>query len=81
MSDLEARVRQIVAEQIGVNEDQLTAGARLTDDLGADSLDFVELTMALEEAFGVEIPDSEGEKMRTFGDVLLYVKQHAKSAA
>eukprot|EP00389_Voromonas_pontica_P009382 GDKH01014260.1.p2 GENE.GDKH01014260.1~~GDKH01014260.1.p2 ORF type:complete len:72 (-),score=21.24 GDKH01014260.1:31-246(-) len=65
MSDIEARVREIVVEQLGVNADEVTADASFIDDLGADSLDTVELVMALEEAFECEIPDEEAEKITT----------------
>ncbi|HCN99165.1 MAG TPA: acyl carrier protein, partial [Methylophaga sp.] len=61
MSDIEARVKEIVVEQLGVNADEVTADASFIDDLGADSLDTVELVMALEEAFECEIPDEEAE--------------------
>ncbi len=72
------KIREIVVEQLGVAEDQVTMESSFVDDLGADSLDIVELVMALEEAFGVEIPDSEAEKISTVGDVVEYVKNLQK---
>ncbi len=72
------KIREIVVEQLGVEEDQVTMESSFVDDLGADSLDIVELVMALEEAFGVEIPDSEAEKISTVGDVVEYVKNIQK---
>ena len=72
------KIREIVVEQLGVEEDQVTMESSFVDDLGADSLDIVELVMALEEAFGVEIPDSEAEKISTVGDVVEYVKNLQK---
>jgi len=76
MDDIEARVRQIMVEQLGVSEDELTPNADIEQDLGADSLDRVQLTMALEEAFGIEIPDEDAEKIRTVQQVIDYVKTH-----
>ncbi len=73
MSDIEARVREIVVEQLGVNADQVTADASFIDDLGADSLDTVELVMALEEAFECEIPDEEAEKITTVKEAVAYI--------
>lgn len=72
------KIREIVVEQLGVEEDKVTLESSFVDDLGADSLDIVELVMALEEAFGVEIPDSEAEKISTVGDVVEYVKNLQK---
>jgi acyl carrier protein len=72
------KIRDIVVEQLGVDEDKVTMESSFVDDLGADSLDIVELVMALEEAFGVEIPDSEAEKISTVGDVVEYVKSIQK---
>lgn len=72
------KIRDIVVEQLGVDEDKVTMESSFVDDLGADSLDIVELVMALEEAFGVEIPDSEAEKISTIGDVVEYVKNIQK---
>jgi len=73
MSDIEARVREIVVEQLGVNADEVTADASFIDDLGADSLDTVELVMALEEAFECEIPDEEAEKITTVKEAVSYI--------
>jgi acyl carrier protein len=73
MSDIEARVREIVVEQLGVNADEVTADASFIDDLGADSLDTVELVMALEEAFECEIPDEEAEKITTVKEAVTYI--------
>ncbi len=72
------KIRDIVVEQLGVDEDQVTLESSFVDDLGADSLDVVELVMALEEAFGVEIPDADAEKISTVGDVVEYVKNLQK---
>ena len=70
------KVKAIIVEQLGVEEDSVTAEASFIDDLGADSLDIVELIMALEEEFDLEIPDEEAEKIRTVGDVVEYIKNH-----
>ncbi len=72
------KIRDIVVEQLGVDADKVTMESSFVDDLGADSLDIVELVMALEETFGVEIPDSEAEKISTVGDVVEYVKNIQK---
>ncbi len=72
------KVKQIIAEQLGVDENEVTPSASFVDDLGADSLDQVELVMALEEAFGVEIPDEDAEKIRTVQDAIDYIDKHAK---
>ena len=68
------RIKDIIVEQLGVNADQINPGAKFIEDLGADSLDIVELIMALEEEFGTEIPDEEGEKLQTVGDVAKYIE-------
>jgi acyl carrier protein len=73
--DIEARVKEIIVEQLGVNEEQITPEASFIDDLGADSLDTVELVMAFEEKFDIEIPDEDAEKMRTVGDAVSYLKE------
>lgn len=73
MSEREAKVKQIIAEKLGVGEDKVTPQASFVDDLGADSLDQVELIMALEDEFGVEIPDEDAEKMKTVKDALDYL--------
>ena len=80
MSDkpLEQRVKDIIVEQLGVKPDQVTPAAKFIEDLGADSLDTVELVMALEEEFGREIPDEEAEKLQSVGDVIKYVEESQK---
>lgn len=70
------KVKEIIIEQLGVAEDAVTEDAAFIDDLGADSLDIVELIMALEEEFDIEIPDSDAEKVVTVGDVVEYIKDH-----
>ncbi len=72
---IEQRVKDIIVEQLGVNADQVTAEAKFIEDLGADSLDIVELVMALEEEFGNEIPDEQAEKLLTVGDVIKYIEE------
>ena len=74
MSDIEARVKAIVVEQLGVSEDEVTNTSSFIDDLGADSLDTVELVMALEEEFGAEIPDKEAEKITTVQAAIDFIK-------
>ena len=76
MSTTAEKVKKIVVEQLGVPEDQVTEDAKFIDDLGADSLDQVELVMAFEEEFGVEIPDTEAEKIKTIKDVVDYIEAH-----
>lgn len=71
-------VKKVVVEQLGVSESEVTREASYVDDLGADSLDTVELVMALEESFGMEIPDEDAEKARTIGDTINYIMSHAK---
>jgi acyl carrier protein len=78
MSDIEARVRKIVADQLGVAEADIKNESSFVDDLGADSLDTVELVMALEEDFGTEIPDDEAEKITTVQLAIDYVTAHKK---
>ena len=68
------RVKEIIVEQLGVNPDQVTSEAKFIEDLGADSLDTVELVMAFEEEFGAEIPDEDAEKLQTVGDVVKYIE-------
>jgi acyl carrier protein len=70
-------VKKIIAEQLGVEEDEVTSEASFVEDLGADSLDTVELVMALEEEFGIEIPDEDAEKILTVGKALDYIKEKA----
>jgi acyl carrier protein len=74
-SDIPARVKKIVVEHLGVDEDKVTDGASFIDDLGADSLDTVELVMAFEEEFGCEIPDEAAEKILTVKDAVNYIEQ------
>ena len=71
---IEQRVKEIIVEQLGVKPDQVTPEAKFIEDLGADSLDTVELVMALEEEFGQEIPDEEAEKLQSVGDVIKYIE-------
>ena len=73
---IEARVRSIIADQLGVSEDEIKPESKFIEDLGADSLDIVELIMAMEEEFETEIPDEEAEKIRTVNDATFYVKAH-----
>jgi acyl carrier protein len=80
MPSVEERVKQIIVEQLGVDEGEVTANASFVDDLGADSLDTVELVMAFEEAFDVEIPDEDAEKIRTVKDAVDYVGKNSKGA-
>jgi acyl carrier protein len=75
---VEQRVKDIIVEQLGVNADQVTPDAKFIDDLGADSLDIVELIMALEEEFGIEVPDNEAEKLQSVGDVVKYIEENQK---
>ena len=77
MSDVAERVRKIVIDHLGVDEGKVTEGASFIDDLGADSLDTVELVMAFEEAFGVEIPDDAAEKIVTVKDAIDYIDRNA----
>jgi acyl carrier protein len=77
MASVFDRVKGIVVDQLGVAEEEVTAEASFVDDLGADSLDVVELVMALEEEFGVEIPDEDAEKIITVGEAVKYIESHA----
>ena len=79
MASVEERVKQIIVEQLGVDEAEVTPTASFVDDLGADSLDTVELVMAFEEAFEIEIPDEDAENIRTVQDAVTYIDQHAKA--
>ncbi|MBM3858085.1 MAG: acyl carrier protein [Verrucomicrobia bacterium] len=72
------RVKEIIVEQLGVNPDQVTPEAKFIEDLGADSLDTVELVMAFEEEFGAEIPDEDAEKLQTVGDVIKYIEERGE---
>ncbi len=78
MSDIEERVKNLIMEQLGVSADQITPEASFVDDLGADSLDQVELVMAFEEEFDMEIPDEDAEKITTVKDAIEYIKSHQK---
>ena len=73
------KIKSIIAEQLGVKAEEVTDEAKFVEDLGADSLDTVELVMALEEEFGIEIPDEDAEKMTTVGDALKYIKEKAST--
>ena len=77
MAPVDERVKKIIAEQLGVEEDEVTLEAHFVEDLGADSLDTVELVMALEEEFEIEIPDEDAEKILTVGKALDYIKEKA----
>ena len=79
MPSLEERVNQIVSEQLGVEASEIVPDASFVDDLGADSLDRVELVMAFEESFGLEIPDEDAEKIITVHDAVDYIQRNAKS--
>ncbi|MDO8580465.1 MAG: acyl carrier protein [Candidatus Omnitrophota bacterium] len=76
---VEEKIKSIIAEQLGVKAEEVTPDASFIDDLGADSLDTVELIMALEEEFSVEIPDEDAEKMTTVGDAIKYIQEKAKA--
>jgi len=78
-ASVEEKVKQIIVEQLGVDESEVTATASFVDDLGADSLDTVELVMAFEEGFGIEIPDEDAEKIQTVQDAVKYIDAHAKA--
>ena len=77
MSDVAERVKKIVVEHLGVETEKVTENASFIDDLGADSLDTVELVMAFEEEFSVEIPDDAAEKIQTVGDAISFIKQNS----
>lgn len=79
MSDksTEEKVKDIIVEQLGVNPEQVSTEAKFIEDLGADSLDTVELVMAFEEEFGVEVPDEDAEKLQSVGDVVAYIEANA----
>ncbi len=76
---VEEKVKQIIVEQLGVDESQVDPQASFVEDLGADSLDIVELVMAFEEAFAIDIPDEDAEKIRTVKDAVDYIEKHAKN--
>lgn len=79
MASIEERVCDLVVEQLGVSQDQVTKQASFVDDLGADSLDTVELVMAFEEEFGIDIPDEDAEKMVSVNDAIAYLEEHSKA--
>ena len=79
MASIEERVRDLIVEQLGVNSDQVTPNASFVDDLGADSLDTVELVMAFEEEFGIDIPDEDAEKMASVNDAIKYLEENSKA--
>ena len=76
MADIETRVKEIIVEQLGVDPAEVVPGAYFINDLGADSLDTVELVMAFEEEFGIEIPDEEAEKIQSVGQAIEYITAH-----
>lgn len=79
MASINDRVRDLVVEQLGVSAEQVTEAASFVDDLGADSLDTVELVMAFEEEFGIDIPDEDAEKMMTVKDAISYLEENSKT--
>jgi acyl carrier protein len=76
MADIEAKVKDIIVNELGVEAEKVTPEASFVEDLGADSLDTVELVMAFEEEFGIEIPDEDAEKLQTVGDAIAYIQQN-----
>ena len=79
MSGITEKVKSVIAEQLGVKPDEVTDQAKFVDDLGADSLDTVELVMALEEEYGIEIPDEDAEKLTTVGEAIKYIEDKLAS--
>lgn len=77
MADYEAKIKEIIINELGVEADKVTPEASFVEDLGADSLDTVELVMAFEEEFGIEIPDEDAEQLQTVGDAIKYMKEKA----
>jgi acyl carrier protein len=80
MADVEAKVKDIIINELGVEAEKVTPEAHFVEDLGADSLDTVELVMAFEEEFGMEIPDEEAEKLQTVGDAIRYIQEHSQGS-
>jgi acyl carrier protein len=80
MSDAESKVREIIINELGVEAEKVTTEASFVEDLGADSLDTVELVMAFEEEFGIDIPDEDAEQLRTVGDAVEYMKNRSDDA-
>ena len=76
MADIDTRVKEIIVNELGVEAEKVTEEASFVEDLGADSLDTVELVMAFEEEFGIEIPDEDAEKLQTVGDAIRYLQEH-----
>jgi acyl carrier protein len=76
MADIETKVKDIIINELGVEAEKVTPEAKFVEDLGADSLDTVELVMAFEEEFGIEIPDEDAEKLQTVGDAIAYIQQN-----
>ena len=79
MTQVQPKVKEVIVEQLGVDPDRVKIEASFIDDLGADSLDIVELVMAMEEEFGIEIPDEDAEKLKTVGDVSNYLQAKGKA--
>ena len=79
MSGIAEKIKSVIAEQLGVKPEEVTDQAKFVDDLGADSLDTVELVMALEEEYGVEIPDEDAEKLASVGDAIKYIEEKIAS--
>ena len=79
MADIEQKVKDIIINELGVEAEKVTREASFVEDLGADSLDTVELVMAFEEEFGMEIPDEDAEKLQTVGDAISYIQGHSQS--
>lgn len=77
--NISEKVKDIIVEQLGVNPEQVTQDAKFIEDLGADSLDTVELVMAFEEEFGIDVPDEEAEKLQSVGDVVRYIEESGDS--
>ena len=78
MSEIESKVKEIIVDKLGVEEENVTPEARFTNDLGADSLDTVELIMEFEKEFGIKIPDDKAETIQTVGDAIKYIEENAK---